>query len=76
MVNHMRHNRSKRGSTRSHHALTAAGLSTCSDCGVKKLNHKVCANCGKYNGKVVIDVGARIAKKEKKTQAKSKAEAK
>jgi large subunit ribosomal protein L32 len=73
MVNHMRHNRSQRGSVRSHHALKAADLSVCPDCGTKRLNHKVCLNCGKYNGRVVIDVGAKIAKAEKKLKAKKEA---
>ena len=76
MVNRMRHNRSQRGTTRSHHALVAPGLSVCPDCNAKKLNHKVCANCGKYNGRVVIDVMAKTVKKEKKLKAKSKEEGK
>lgn len=70
MVNRMRHNRSQRGNTRSHHALKAEGLSVCPDCQARRLNHKVCSNCGKYNGRVVIDVLAKVAKKEKKTKAK------
>jgi large subunit ribosomal protein L32 len=72
MVNRMRHNRAQRGNTRSHHALKAAVLSTCPDCGAKKLNHKVCMNCGKYNGKVIIDVLAKVAKKEKKAKQTTK----
>jgi large subunit ribosomal protein L32 len=71
MVNHMRHNRSRVGMTRSHHALKAQGLSVCPDCQAKRLSHKVCANCGKYNGRVVIDVMAKTVKKEKKLKAKS-----
>ena len=71
MVNRMRHNRSHRGNVRSHHALKAEGLSVCPDCGAKRLNHKACANCGKYNGRVVIDVLAKVAKKEKKAKAKA-----
>lgn len=70
MVNRMRHNRSQRGNTRSHHALSANGISVCPDCKAAKVNHKVCANCGKYNGRVVIDVLAKVAKKEKKNKAK------
>lgn len=73
MVNRMRHNRSQRGSTRSHHALTAQGLSVCPDCKAKRINHKVCTNCGKYNGRVVIDVMAKTIKKEKKLKAKTEA---
>lgn len=73
MVNHMRHNRSRVGMTRSHHALKAKGLSVCPDCNAKRLSHKTCANCGKYNGRVVIDVLAKTAKKEKKNKAKTEA---
>ncbi len=69
MVNRMRHNRAQRGNTRSHHALTAANLSACPDCGAKRLNHRVCMNCGKYNGKVVIDVLAKATKKANKAKA-------
>ena len=42
----------------------------CADCGAPKLNHAVCLNCGKYNGRVVIDVNAVLAKKDKKTKAR------
>jgi large subunit ribosomal protein L32 len=76
MVNHMRHNRSRVGMTRSHHALTATALSVCPDCKAKRLSHKVCTNCGKYNGRVVLDVMAKTIKKEKKLKAKSKEEGK
>jgi large subunit ribosomal protein L32 len=62
--------------TRSHHALTAQTLSVCPDCKAKRISHKVCANCGKYNGRVVVDVLAKTVKKEKKLKAQSKAEAK
>ncbi len=76
MVNRMRHNRAQRGDTRSHHALTAVSLSTCPDCQAKKLSHRACSNCGKYNGRTVIDVLAKTVKKEKKLQVKSKEEGK
>jgi large subunit ribosomal protein L32 len=72
----MRHNRSRVGMTRSHHALTAQVISVCPDCSAKKISHKVCSNCGKYNGRVVLDVLAKTVKKEKKLKAQSKAEAK
>ncbi len=72
----MRHNRSRVGMTRSHHALKAQGLSVCPDCSAKRINHKVCTNCGKYNGRVVLDVLAKTVKKEKKLKAKSKEEGK
>ncbi len=31
-------------------------LSLCSNCGTKKLPHRVCLKCGFYKGRVVIDV--------------------
>jgi large subunit ribosomal protein L32 len=71
MVVRMRHNRAQRGDTRSHHALKEQSFSTCPDCGAKKLNHKVCPACGKYKGKVVIDVLAKTVKKDKKAKAKN-----
>jgi len=64
------------GMTRSHHALTAQGISVCPDCNAKRISHKVCANCGKYNGRVVLDVLAKTIKKEKKLKAQAKTEAK
>lgn len=71
MVNHMRHTRSHTGNRRSHHALAEQKVSFCPDCGAPKLNHAVCLNCGKYKGRVVIDMNAAIAKKEKKMKARA-----
>jgi large subunit ribosomal protein L32 len=75
MVNHMRHTRSHTGNRRSHHALKEKKVSMCSECGAPKLNHAVCLNCGKYNGRVVVDVHAALAKKEKKMKERQKAAA-
>lgn len=73
MVVRMRHNRSQRGNTRSHHALKAQALSLCKDCGSPKLPHMICSVCGKYKGKQVLNVHTKIAKKEKKLKEKAKA---
>ena len=62
----MRHNRSQTGNRRSHHALKQPGISACKDCGSMKRKHTVCPVCGKYENRVVVDVHARLAKKEKK----------
>jgi large subunit ribosomal protein L32 len=70
MVNRMRHNRSHRGNVRSHHALKNVGGSKCPECGSVCATHRACANCGKYRGRVVIDVHAKIAKKDKKSKTK------
>jgi len=68
MVNRMRHNRSQVGKTRSHHGLKASGFMLCKDCGQPKLAHVACVNCGKYKGKVAIDVVAKAEKKARKTK--------
>ncbi len=68
MVNRMRHNRSQRGSTRSHHALSGVSLTKCPDCNLPVMMHQACSNCGKYRGKVVIN----MEKPVKKSKAVSK----
>ncbi|MBU6370922.1 MAG: 50S ribosomal protein L32 [Patescibacteria group bacterium] len=65
----MRHNRSQRGSTRSHHALKGIALTKCPDCGAATMRHQACPNCGKYRGKTVIDMEPKkkvVVKKEGK----------
>ena len=34
--------------------LTAPSLTTCAKCGEKILPHRVCGNCGSYDGREVI----------------------
>lgn len=66
MVVRMRANRAHRNNRRSHFALVAARVSRCADCGAERQSHRVCAVCGKYKGRVVIDVVAKVTKREKK----------
>lgn len=40
----------------------AAKLTTCPDCGAKKVMHEVCKSCGKYRGRVVLDMKKKIDK--------------
>ncbi len=67
MVVHMRHTRGHTANRRSHHALKVARFETCKDCQAKHLMHRACPNCGKYRGRVVVDV----LKKTNKKLAKS-----
>jgi large subunit ribosomal protein L32 len=46
--------KSKRDMRRSHHALVAPNLTTCKNCGSKKLQHVVCPSCGQYDGRQVL----------------------
>lgn len=69
----MRHTRAHTANRRSHHALKERKLSMCSECGAPKINHAMCLNCGKYKGVVVVDVQAKLLKKEKKLKDRNKA---
>lgn len=55
-----RHSNTRTRKRRTHDALTAENLGKCSNCGALKRPHRVCTECGYYNGRQVIK------KKEKK----------
>jgi len=50
-----RHSHQRKNKRRSHHFLEVAGVSSCAKCKEPKLPHRVCANCGYYNGRQVIE---------------------
>jgi len=56
----------KRDKRRSHHALKRLSLARCAKCGNSVLSHQACINCGFYNSKEVINVLAKLDKKERK----------
>lgn len=58
--------KSHRDKRRSQIHLKKQALVKCSHCGYLKLPHTVCPNCGYYNGVEVINVLAKLEKKEKK----------
>jgi large subunit ribosomal protein L32 len=72
MVVRMRRNRSQTAKRRSHHAISGVRLSKC-ECGALRVSHRACPNCGKYNGKVIIDVVARAKRDARRTKRKETA---
>ena len=72
MVVRMRRNRSQTAKRRSHHALSKAAIVTC-ECGALRRPHMACTNCGKYNGRVVIDVIARAKRDARRAKRRQTA---
>ena len=65
-----KHTRSRRNKGRMHIFLKQPALSVCPKCGKEVLPHILCWNCGYYKGREVIDVLAKLTKKEKKKRQK------
>lgn len=70
MVVRMKHTKGKRNRVRSHHALKAARFIVCGHCGKETVPHMMCRNCGYYGGRQVVDVLAKLDKKERKKKEK------
>jgi len=68
--------KSKQGQRRSHLALKNLHLSECSHCHRSVLPHRLCAKCGYYGNKPVVDVMAKLSKREKKKKSKEMAKTK
>ncbi len=62
----VRQTRSRTNKRRAHHALKKIAVSYCPKCKEAMTPHVTCKNCGFYNGREVIDVFAKLDKKEKK----------
>lgn len=66
MVIRMRHTKSHTANRRSHHALSAPSHVTDKKTGSTHLRHRGDMKTGMYNGKKVLDVVAKVAKKQAK----------
>jgi large subunit ribosomal protein L32 len=51
-----RHSKQRTAKRRSHDFLTPVGVSTCTNCGERKLPHRACKKCGEYKGRAVLPV--------------------
>ena len=65
-----RHTKSRRNNRRSHLALKKQIFSVCAKCGSYVLPHRLCSNCGTYAGTEIVDVLAKLDKKERKKKEK------
>jgi len=70
-----RRTKSKQGHRRSHLSLGKKHVATCKHCNAPVMPHQVCTNCGYYRGKKVIDVLAKLTKRERKAKEQELAEA-
>ena len=65
-----RHTKSSRNQRRMHLFLTKPNLKACEKCGTLKRQNIVCPSCGYYKGREVINVLARLDRKERKAKEK------
>lgn len=56
-----------------HIFISPAALTLCQKCSKPVRPHTMCANCGHYKGKEVINVLSKLTKKEKKAREKEMA---
>ena len=66
MGSRMRLTRSKTDSRRAHHSISETRLSKDAETGEFHPRHRVSPVTGRYRGRAVIDVAAKLAKKEEK----------
>jgi len=69
-----RHTKSRRNKRRMHLRIKKVTLVSCPKCGKQVQSHTICWNCGYYKGSQVIDVLAKLEKKERKQREKEMAE--
>jgi len=74
MVVRMRHTKSHTANRRSHHALKERTLAVC-ECGAVRVSHRACQTCGRYKGRVVVDVAGKAQAKAAKRAKRDKSEA-
>jgi len=48
-----RHSKTRTAKRRTHYKAITPSTGVCSNCGETKLQHRVCPNCGYYNGRSI-----------------------
>lgn len=66
----MRHTKGHRNERRQHLSLEQIHATLCPKCKSPLQPHIVCGNCGTYRGRSMIDVLAKLTKKERKQKEK------
>jgi large subunit ribosomal protein L32 len=51
-----RHSKTRRNKRRTHYKIAVAKTVACPQCGEAKLPHRICAKCGTYRGREVLEV--------------------
>ncbi len=72
MVVRMRHTKSQRNRTRSHHRLDKPAVTLDKNTNVPHLRHRASLVTGQYKGRMVIDVQAKLVKKTKRDKQATK----
>ena len=72
MVVRMRHTKSQRNRTRSHHRLSSPSVTLDKATNVPHLRHRASLVTGQYKGRMVVDVQAKLNKKAKKAKQATK----
>lgn len=65
--------KSRRNRRRMHIYIKPTNLSFCPKCKKANRPHTLCQNCGYYKGRLIIDVLAKLTKKERKQKEKEMA---
>jgi large subunit ribosomal protein L32 len=65
-----KHTKGRRNMGRLHRYLKKPVFGACTKCGKPVVPYTVCQNCGFYKGREVINVLAKLDKKERKTREK------
>ena len=50
-----RHSKQRRDKRRTHWKIDGPATGKCSNCGQPKMHHRMCPNCGHYDGRQIVE---------------------